>query len=89
MKTINNSIYKTHTYHKDKVFFISTIYRQSSAMCNNPPWYYETLVWEWDTEKRCRKEEILSEHNSSSPNRHFEICQMYYKHGKPIENEEE
>lgn len=26
-------------------FFISTIHRESSAMVNNPPWYYETFAW--------------------------------------------
>ena len=33
-------------------FFVSTAYRQSSAMVNSPPWYFETIVWEWDPETK-------------------------------------
>ena len=44
---------KPHTliqsYVLDK-FFVSTAYRQSSAAVSNPPWYYETIIWEWDKE---------------------------------------
>jgi hypothetical protein len=35
------------TYLKGK-YFISTIYRQSSAVTDTPLWYFETMAWEWD-----------------------------------------
>ena len=41
------------TYVADR-WFVSTIYRQSSACMNNPPWYYETIIWEYDPETRKR-----------------------------------
>jgi len=28
--------------------YISTIYRRSSAAVNNPPWYYETVIFEYN-----------------------------------------
>ena len=34
------------TYLKGK-YFISTIYRQSSAMVEDC-WYFETMAWNWD-----------------------------------------
>ena len=33
-------------------FFVSTVYRQCSAMIESPPWYYETIVFEWDKETK-------------------------------------
>lgn len=41
--------------------FISTGYRQSSAMLDPAPWYYETIVWEWDQETRKRGKMIFME----------------------------
>jgi hypothetical protein len=35
-------------------FFVSTIYRQSSAAMAYAPWYYETIVWEWDAHDKER-----------------------------------
>jgi len=32
-------------------WFVSTIHRKSSAMIEPPvPWFYETIIWEWDAE---------------------------------------
>ena len=33
-------------------YFVSTAYRRSSAAVSPPPWYYETIIWEWDDKKR-------------------------------------
>lgn len=41
------------SYIQDK-YFVSTIYRQSSAVLAGEIWYYETLVWEWDSETKDR-----------------------------------
>lgn len=40
------------TYLKGK-YFISTIYRQSSAMVEDC-WYFETMAWEWDEKTKKR-----------------------------------
>jgi hypothetical protein len=40
------------TYLKGK-YFISTIYRESSAMIQDC-WYFETMVWEWNDKTRER-----------------------------------
>jgi len=40
------------TYLKGK-YFISTIYRQSSAMIEDC-WYFETIVWDWDEKTKKR-----------------------------------
>jgi len=37
------------SYVADK-YFVSTIYRQSSACMESPPWFYETIAWEWQLE---------------------------------------
>ena len=33
-------------------FFVSTAYRQCSAVIESPPWYYETIVFTWDKETK-------------------------------------
>lgn len=33
---------------------VSTIHRQSSACIDPQPWYYETIIWEWNKETRSR-----------------------------------
>lgn len=43
------------TYLKGK-YFISTCYRQASTV--ETIWYYETIVWTWDSEKKERGEMI-------------------------------
>mgnify|MGYP003613822819 CR=1 FL=1 len=40
------------TYLKGK-YFISTIYRQSSAMIEDC-WYFETMAWDWDDKTKTR-----------------------------------
>ena len=40
------------TYLKGK-YFISTIYRQSSAMIEDC-WYFETMAWNWDDKAKQR-----------------------------------
>ena len=31
-------------------YFVSTAYRQCSAVVESPPWYYETIVFAWNKE---------------------------------------
>ena len=43
---------QTYLYTEFGNFFVSTCYRQSSAMLNPDSWYYETFAWKLDGEKR-------------------------------------
>ncbi len=59
------------------LFFVSTIYRESSAPIPNL-WYYETMAWEWDRETRKRGELLLQE-DSGTPKKaalenHARVC---------------
>lgn len=58
-------------------FFVSTIYRQSSACIESPPWYFETLVWEWKADLRERGKIVhsaASSYRESALKDHAEIC---------------
>lgn len=62
-------------------WFVSTIYRQSSAMVSSSPyaiWYYETLVCEWNPQTKERGE-LLALYDSgcksqSAFEHHAKIC---------------
>ena len=43
------------------MWFVSTVYRQSSAAIDNPPGYYETIVWEWNSKTKKRGKMIICE----------------------------
>jgi hypothetical protein len=47
------------TYLKGR-YFISTIYRESSAMVPDV-WYFETMAWEWDDKTKTRGEIVEME----------------------------
>ena len=47
-----SKLIQTYVFREDKAFFVSTINRDSSSMCGGR--YAETMVWEWDVEKRER-----------------------------------
>jgi len=42
---LSHKIMQTHLYMQGGTFFISTIYRRSSAALNPDGWYYETMCW--------------------------------------------
>jgi len=46
-------------------YFVSTIYRQSSAVYL-PIWYYETIVWRWDKKTTRHRGELLTIHDSGT-----------------------
>lgn len=63
------------SYVEDK-WFVSTIYRQSSAALAPDLWYYETMVWPWDDGKR---ENFTEQHDSglskeAALENHAKIC---------------
>ena len=45
------------SYVRDR-YFVSTMYRRSSAMLAPNHYYYETLAWEWDYDTKERGEMI-------------------------------
>lgn len=52
------------TYLKGK-YFISTIYRQSSAMIKDC-WYFETMAWDWDAKSQTRGSIVEMEDSGTS-----------------------
>ena len=61
-------------------WFVSTIYRQSSAALNPDGWYYETMVWDWNAERREREPNFIAQYDSglTEPHamaHHLSICQ--------------
>lgn len=54
METLDRRVIKSFVWHGDKCFFVSTIERDSSAPILPTPRYNETLIWEYDWEKKER-----------------------------------
>lgn len=59
-------------------YFVSTVYRKSSALTESEIWYYETIVMEWDKEKQ-KTGKMLAQLDSGSHPRaaidsHNQIC---------------
>ena len=50
------------SYVKNK-YFVSTAYRKASTY--EPMWYFETIVWEWDSETR-KRGKMLDQQDSGS-----------------------
>ena len=69
------------TYIKRK-YFISTIYRESSAFVAVPPWYYETFVWPLDD--KGERGDYIDETDSMKDEfkHHFEVVKKYLKEVK-------
>mgnify|MGYP001606770574 FL=1 len=44
-KVNSEKLMQTYLYTQRGNFFVSTIYRRSSAMLNPDGWYYETFAW--------------------------------------------
>ena len=61
-------------------WFVSTAYRQSSVMIEPPvPWYYETIVWEWDYDSRKTGDMLYTDDSGSCEKHalhgHMQICE--------------
>ena len=75
---------QTYLFVEDKKgYFVSTIYRQSSVAIEIPPWFYETMVWEWNPETRKRGFLIAQYDNGgykdSALMKHFTIVENLLK----------
>lgn len=72
----SKKIIQSYVWHKDKCFLVSTIERDSSAMIQPPPRYNETIVCNYDHDKKIIGEMItIKEDNKGSINVHNEICE--------------
>jgi len=61
-------------------YFVSTAYRKSSVSTEPPvPWFFETIVWEWDEETRHIGKMLYMEDSGSFERKafenHFRICE--------------
>lgn len=73
----DEAVIGSYVFHKEKSWNVSTIYRQ----CSSPYYdgmYYETLVWDWDSEKKDRGRLV---HQGEGLNAHFEICRTIISKG--------
>ena len=81
-------VIQSYVYYQDKVYFVSTIERDSSALLN-PCRYNETIVWEFKDNK---KGEMLMQEGDcqGSIEMHNIICTEIYKNGVkcPLEEAE-
>jgi hypothetical protein len=68
----------SYVHHKGKCWNVSTIYRQCSSP-HHDGMYYETLVWEYDLEKRERGGIV---HQAEGFDEHFNICKRIYHEGE-------
>jgi hypothetical protein len=64
-------------------WFVSTAYRQSSAAIESPPWYYETIIWEWDS-ATMKRGDIINVLDGAygykaALKKHFGVCQRLAK----------
>lgn len=82
MKESKSTIH-SYVFHGEKCWYVSTIYRQCSALYNNDM-YYETLVWEYDVLKKERGKIV---HQSEELEEHFNICKSILEKGAFWENE--
>lgn len=78
----DTKLIQTHCFTDHGAFFVSTINRDSSAMEAYGRRYAETIVWQWDEEKRERGSIVgMGESGEFSIRRHQDIVACLYKHG--------
>lgn len=79
-------VIQSYVYFEDKCFMVSTIERASSGIDRGR--FNETIVWNWDKEKRERTEMIYQDAGPrGSLKKHFAICQEFYQAGKMPEEQ--
>ena len=83
MESTSKKIIQSYVYTDFGNFFVSTIYRLSSAMVVS--WFYETFVWKLNNENE-REPGILYE--GEGLNCHYEVCKHLIKDGKCEDKED-
>ena len=81
---------QSHVYTDFGDFFVSTCYRQSSALTESPPWYYETFAWRLKGEERT---DWIADNSGASGElgaykQHLEVVRQLHKTGEYKEEEE-
>ena len=85
---LDKRLIKSYVWHGEDCFFVSTIYRGSSAMLG-PRRFSETIVWKYDYEKAARGEQIYMDGGLEGSIRvHLSICDRIAKTGSPEEAED-
>lgn len=81
---------QSYIFNEDRLFFVSTVNRQSSAMITNPPWYSETFVWELDSNNPTDTGNLVHESSSclNDITNHFNICMQFFKNGEANKEDE-
>jgi hypothetical protein len=84
----DNKIIKSYVWHKEKCFFLSTIERDSSAL--EPMRFNETLVWEYDWDKRERGKMLYQgEDIRGFIDQHIDFCRQLFETGEIKEARDE
>jgi hypothetical protein len=79
---MGNKLIQSYVWHDDKCFFVSTINRESSAALAYGKIYAETMIWEYDYDKRERGELIGQDEDvENSIETHNEVCREIHKNG--------
>lgn len=75
-------VIKSYVWHKGRCFFVSTIERDSSAMLD-PGRFNETLVWDYDSEKRERKSLMYQRDCCRGRiEQHLSVCKELFESGE-------
>jgi len=84
----DDRVAKTYVWHGGKCFFVSTIERDSSAM-EGPRRYNETMVWEYDLEKRERSKNFIFQDGCSKGSiwLHQQVVVRLHQTGDPHEDQ--
>lgn len=79
---MDRRLVQTYIRHRDKLFFVSTINRESSAQLM-PGDYAETMAWEIDKDDLTRRSTLAHEGDvQDSIDKHFEIVSALYEKGE-------
>ena len=80
--------FQTYVYRDDGTsYFVSTAYRQSSAMLNPDGWYYETFAWKLKDGTTEREDGIIADNSGArfwerALMQHMEVVQHLQLNGK-------
>lgn len=89
---LSEKVLQSYVYSEKGKFFVSTIYRESSAMIEPPvPWFYETFAWTLD--EHDKKKDWIADNSGASYidkalDQHIEVCKQLYETGEFKDKEE-
>lgn len=68
----------SYVHYDGKMWNVSTIYRECSAIDGHGTMYFETMVWEWDSVNKKRGKMV---HQGEKFNDHFDFCREIIRRG--------